>query len=268
MKIRVLGCSGAIARGCKTTSFLVDHDMLIDAGTGVGDLTREEMLRIDDLFLTHAHLDHIAYLPLMLDTIAASRVGRPLRVHALPHTLHALHQHVFNDVIWPDFTRLPTPDNPLLTFHALHTGDVRQCQGRTVEALPAVHSIPAVGYAVRGPEPGAPWWVFTGDTERNPALWQRINQLDVHSLFIETAFSNRERELAQLSRHLSPHTLAQELAHIAPGRRYPIFITHTKPSETDVILSEITLLRAAMQRPDRPAPELRLLHAGDVFDIL
>ena len=86
MKIRVLGCSGAIAQGCKTTAFLVDHDMLIDAGTGVGDLTREEMLRIDDLFLTHAHLDHIAYLPRMLDTIAASRVGRPLRVHALPHT--------------------------------------------------------------------------------------------------------------------------------------------------------------------------------------
>ena len=268
MKIRVLGCSGAIARGCKTTSFLVDHDMLIDAGTGVGDLTREEMLRIEDLFLTHAHLDHIAYLPLMLDTIAASRVGRPLRVHALPHTLLALHQHVFNDVIWPDFTRLPTPDTPLLTFHELHTGEVRQCKGRTVEALPAVHSIPAVGYAVRGPEPGAPWWAFTGDTERNLALWQRINQLDVHSLFIETAFSNRESELAQLSRHLSPHTLAQELAHIAPGRRYPIFITHTKPSETDVILSEITQLRAAMQRPDRPAPELRLLHAGDVFDIL
>ena len=145
--------------------------------------------------------------------------------------------------------------------------DDQRGHGQLVEALPAVHSIPAVGYAVRGPEPGAPWWAFTGDTERNPALWQRINQLDVHSLFIETAFSNRESELAQLSRHLSPHTLAQELAHIAPGRRYPIYITHTKPSETSVILSEITQLRAAMQRPDRPAPELRLLHAGDVFDI-
>ena len=114
MKVRVLGCSGAIARDCRTTAFLIDQDTLIDAGTGVGDLTREEMLRIDDVFLTHAHLDHIACLPLMVDTIASGRAGRPLRVHALPHTLAALRQHVFNDLIWPDFTRLPCPDAPLL----------------------------------------------------------------------------------------------------------------------------------------------------------
>ena len=267
MKIRVLGCSGAIARGCKTTSFLVDHDMLIDAGTGVGDLTREEMLRIDDLFLTHAHLDHIAYLPLMLDTIAASRVGRPLRVHALPHTLHALHQHLFNDLIWPDFTRLPTPDNPLLTFHELRTGDVRQCQGRTVEALPAVHSIPAVGYAVRGPEPGAPWWAFTGDTERNPALWQRINQLDVHSLVIETAFSNRERELARLAKHLSPEVLAAELDQIRAASRYPIYITHTKPAETESIMREIAQFDQVRPPRSEVAHDIRWLSAGHVFEL-
>ncbi|HPU10211.1 MAG TPA: MBL fold metallo-hydrolase, partial [Ottowia sp.] len=84
MRVRVLGCSGAIARDCKTTSFLIDQDTLIDAGTGVGDLTREEMLRIHDVFLTHSHLDHVACLPLMVDTIAAARAGQPLRVHALP----------------------------------------------------------------------------------------------------------------------------------------------------------------------------------------
>ena len=267
MKIRVLSCSGAIAQGCKTTSFLVDHDMLIDAGTGVGDLTREEMLRIDDLFLTHAHLDHIAYLPLMLDTIAASRFGRPLRVHALPHTLHALHQHLFNDLIWPDFTRLPTPDTPLLMFHELCTGDVRQCQGRTVEALPAVHSVPAVGYAVRGPEAGAPWWVFTGDTERNPALWQRINQLDVHSLVIETAFSNRERELARLAKHLSPEVLADELDQIRAASRYPIYITHTKPAETESIMREIAQFDQVRPPRSEVAHDIRWLSAGHVFEL-
>ena len=267
MKIRVLGCSGAIARGCKTTSFLVDHDMLIDAGTGVGDLTREEMLRIDDLFLTHAHLDHIAYLPLMLDTIAASRVGRPLRVHALPHTLLALHQHVFNDLIWPDFTRLPTPDNPLLTFHELHTGEVRQCKGRTVEALPAVHSIPAVGYAVRGPEPGAPWWAFTGDTERNPAFWKRINQMPVAALVIETAFSNRERELARMAKHLSPEVLADELDQIRAASRYPIYITHTKPAETESIMREVAQFDQVRPPRSEVAHDIRWLSAGHVFEL-
>ena len=267
MKIRVLGCSGAIAQRCKTTAFLVDHDILIDAGTGVGDLTREEMLRIDDLFLTHAHLDHIAYLPLMLDTIAASRFGRPLRVHALPHTLHALHQHLFNDLIWPDFTRLPTPDNPLLTFHELRTGDVRQCQGRTVEALPAVHSIPAVGYAVRGPEAGAPWWAFTGDTERNPALWQRVNQMPVAALVIETAFSNRERELARLAKHLSPEVLADELDQIRAASRYPIYITHTKPAETESIMREIAQFDQVRPPRSEVAHDIRWLSAGHVFEL-
>ena len=239
MRVRVLGCSGAIARDCKTTSFLVDQDVLIDAGTGVGDLTREEMLRIEDVFLTHSHLDHVACLPLMVDTIAAARAGQPLRVHALPATIAALRQHLFNDLIWPDFTRLPSAESPLVAFHPLEPGATRQVQGRTIEALPAEHSVPAVGYAARGPDAKAPWWVFSGDTERNPALWQRVNQMPVAALVIETAFSNRERELARLAKHLSPEVLGHELAHIAPGRSYPIFITHTKPSETSLIIDEI-----------------------------
>ena len=73
MKVRVLGCSGAIARECRTTSFLLDADILVDAGTGVGDLTLDEMVGIDHVLLTHSHLDHIAALPLMLDAIAARR---------------------------------------------------------------------------------------------------------------------------------------------------------------------------------------------------
>lgn len=72
MQVRVLGCSGAIARDARTTSFLLDDRILIDAGTGVGDLTLEEMLRIEHVFLTHSHLDHIAALPLMIDSMAAA----------------------------------------------------------------------------------------------------------------------------------------------------------------------------------------------------
>ena len=265
MKIRVLGCSGAIAQGCKTTAFLVDHDILIDAGTGVGDLTRDEMLRIDDLFLTHSHLDHIAYLPLMVDTIASARVGRPLRVHALPHTLHALRQHMFNDLIWPDFTRLPSVLTPLLTFHELETGAVRQVRGRTVEALPAVHTVPAVGYAVCGPQSDAPWWVYSGDTEGDAAFWARVNQLNVHSLVIETAFSNRERELARLSRHLSPEALGEQLGQRAPGRDYPIYIAHTKPSETEAIMREVTQMGDERHAQGEPRIDIRWLNAGDVF---
>ncbi len=267
MRVRVLGCSGAIARDCKTTSFLVDQDVLIDAGTGVGDLTREEMLRVQDVFLTHSHLDHIACLPLMVDTICAARVGQPLRVHALPHTLAALRQHVFNDLIWPDFSRLPSAESPLVTFHPLEVGAVRHVHGRAIEALPAEHSIPAIGYAVRGPQAGGRWWVFSGDTGPNPAFWQRINQLPVHSLVIETAFSNGERELAHLARHLSPAVLADELDQIDCTRRYPIYITHTKPAETETIMREIAQFDQVRPPRSEVAHDIRWLSAGHVFEL-
>src|SRR6476469_1749086 len=111
MKVRVLGCSGAIAKDCRTTSFLVDSDVLVDAGTGVGDLTLDEMARIGHVLLTHSHLDHVAALPLMIDAIAC-RLARPIQVHALPGTIAALKAHVFNGVIWPDFSVIPTPQDP------------------------------------------------------------------------------------------------------------------------------------------------------------
>jgi ribonuclease BN (tRNA processing enzyme) len=105
-----------------------------------------------------------------------------------------------------------------------------------IEVLPAHHTVPAVGFAVEG---NTGWWVFSGDTERNPAFWKRINTLKVACLVIETAFSNRESDLAQRSLHLSPEALAQELAHIPAANHYPIYITHTKPSETALIIDEI-----------------------------
>ena len=71
MRVRILGCSGAIARDCRTTAFLLDHDLLIDAGTGVGDLSLEEMAQVQHVLLTHSHLDHIAALPLLIASVAS-----------------------------------------------------------------------------------------------------------------------------------------------------------------------------------------------------
>ncbi|MDO5624668.1 MAG: 3',5'-cyclic-nucleotide phosphodiesterase [Pseudomonadota bacterium] len=266
MKVRVLGCSGAIAKGCQTTAFLVNQDTLIDAGTGVGELTLQEMARVQDVFLTHSHLDHVACLPLMADSVAASRIGRPLRVHALPATIEALKQYLFNDHIWPDFTRIPSAEQPLIAFHPLDTGTTRTVGQAVVQALPANHSVPAVGYAVRDLAPDAPWWVFSGDTERNPAFWQRINHMHVGALVIETAFSNRERELARRSMHLSPAVLADELDHIDPARRFPIYITHTKPHETETIMREITQFDQVRPPLHEVTHDIRWLSAGHVFD--
>ena len=280
MKIRVLGCSGAIAAGCRTTSFLIDDVLLVDAGTGVGDLTLDEMARIDDVLLTHSHLDHIAALPLMADAIGGLRPpGRPIRVHALAGTLNALRTHVFNDVIWPDFTRLPSPGAPFITLHPVEVGQVFTVASSAlqVEVLPAVHTVPAVGYAVATATQSAaptaapftavddalPWWVFTGDTGRNPAFWKRIATMKVGALVIETAFGDAESDLAARSRHLCPSTLAEELASIPSGATYPVFVTHQKPAETDRIMGEITAAtsEAASSR------EVAALVAGQIIHI-
>ena len=263
MKIRVLGCSGAIARDCRTTSFLVDDDVLVDAGTGVGVLPLEDMARIGYVCRTRSHLDHIAALPLMLDAVGARR-STPVQVHALPPTIEALRAHVFNGTIWPDFTRIPSPGAPFVQFCPLAVGQRIPVGGKTVEVLPAEHTVPAVGFAIStrhdNSETPGHCWVYTGDTGPKPALWQRVNQLLVQALVIETAFAEQDASLAQLSQHLSPQALAQELTHIAPGHRFPIYITHTKPSQTGQIMDEIRLQDAIPG--NGPRHDIRWLQVG------
>jgi ribonuclease BN (tRNA processing enzyme) len=263
MKVRVLGCSGAIAKDCRTTSFLLDSDVLIDAGTGVGDLTLEEMQAIDHVLITHSHLDHIAALPLMIDAIASSLV-KPVKVHALPGTIAALRAHVFNNVIWPDFSRIPTPEKPFISFHEIQVGQTVEFPGKRIEVLPAVHTVPACGFAVTA---GRGCWIFTGDTERNPAFWRRINQMNVAALVIETAFSNRESELAKRALHLAPASLAEELDLIDKNKRFPIFITHTKPAETELIMAEIQKFDQTQPFGENVSHDIRWLHAGQEFEL-
>ena len=236
--IRVLGCSGSIAAGSRTTSFLLDGDVLIDAGTGVGELTLDELARIDHIFISHSHLDHVLSLGLLADRVARRRVTAPaIVVHALPATLEALRTHIFNGVIWPDFTRLPSAEKPLLAFEPFAIGDVLAIGDRHIEVLPAIHTVPAVGFAVLA-EPGA--WVFTGDTGPNPALWQRLSGMKVAHLVIETAFSDEERALAKISSHLCPATLGRELKQLEGS--IEVHITHIKPGEIEAVMGQIAAL--------------------------
>ena len=244
MQIRVLGCSGSIAAGNRTTSFLVDDDILIDAGTGVGDLTLDELARIDHIVISHSHLDHVLSIGLLADSVARRRRAAhspPIEVHALPQTIDALRRHIFNGVIWPDFTRLPDTRNPVLRFVPMAVGEVLGLAGRCIEVLPAQHTVPAVGFAVyQDAAAPASAWVVSGDTGPNPALWARLAQMRVHTLVIETAFSDDELELANISRHLCPTLLRQELAQLAQPAE--VYITHIKPGESEAVMAEITAL--------------------------
>ena len=240
MPIRVLGCSGSIAAGCRTTAFLLDDDILIDAGTGVGDLTLDELARIDHILLSHSHLDHVLGMPLLADSVMRCRSAErpPITVHALPATLEALRRHVFNGVIWPDFSRLPSPQHPVLRFEPIAVGQQLSLGAHRLEVLPAEHTVPAVGFAlsVAGDDASGAW-VYSGDTGPNPALWQRLAQMRVATLVIETAFGDDDIELARISRHLSPALLGAELAQFTQPA--DVYITHVKPGEMEAAMAQI-----------------------------
>ena len=235
MKLRVLGCSGGIGgTHRRTTSFLVDNDILIDAGTGVGELSIAEMAAIDHVFLTHAHLDHIVSLPLMIDSVGDRR-RKPLMVYGPQAVLDTLRQHIFNWSIWPDFSVLPSTDQPFMRYQAIESGATVTLDGRRISALPVDHTIPAVGYCL---DSGAASLAFSGDTGPCDAFWQALNRLDkLRHLIIECAFSNQEQGLAEASKHYCPILLAGELRKL--DRRCEIHITHLKPGQVETTMAEI-----------------------------
>ncbi len=235
IKLRVLGCSGGIGgEHLRTTSLLVDDDVLIDAGTGVGDLSIAELARIDHVFLTHTHLDHIACLPLMIDSVADRR-NTPLTVYGTRPVLNILKAHVLNWLVWPDFAEVPSADNPFMRYQPIDLLQPVTVGGRTFTALPVDHTIPAVAYRL---DSGSSSLVFSGDTGPCDAFWQEVNRIDnLRHLIIECAFPDREERLAIVSKHLCPSMLALELSKLE--RPCEIHITHLKPGQMELTMTEI-----------------------------
>lgn len=234
MKLRILGCSGGIGGNARTTSMLLDNDVLIDAGTGVGELSLTELTMIDHVFITHSHLDHIACIPFLLDSAGFMR-DKPLIVHATEATLEIIKQHIFNWKIWPDFTQIYNERQPFMRYNTIQLGQTVELEGRKITALPANHVVPAVGFQI---DSGTTSLVFSGDTTTNDALWEVVNHIaNLRYLIIETAFCNAEKELAVRSKHLCPSMLAEELLKLKLNPE--IYITHLKPGEVELTMQEI-----------------------------
>lgn len=233
MNLRVLGCSGGIGAALRTTSFLLDDDILLDVGTGIGDLSLDELRKIRHIFITHSHLDHLAGLPLLVDTLLGLN-SPPIVVHALPETLQTLQQHIFNWKVWPDFAELPDKKNPSMRYVEMNIGDTVELNDRKITMLPAVHSVPAAAYSISN---GDGTFAFSGDNSSNDVFWDALNKIDdLKILIIECAFANKDCELAALSKHYCPSTLSADLQKLKSDPR--ILITHLKPGNEALIIEE------------------------------
>lgn len=254
MRLAILGCSGGIARDARTTALLLDDDVLIDAGTGVGDLDLAQLRRIDHVFLTHSHLDHFTALPLLLDSVGSDR-NAPVTVHAQPATLEALQYHIFNDIVWPDFSRIPTPDRPFLRYQPMAVGAERELRGRRLRSIAVNHVVPAVGYLVSGPNGS---FAFSGDTTVTEEFWGVLNNCDdLRHVIIESSFLDDEIALARLSGHLCSSLLAEQLKKLKAGPQ--VHVTHLMPGHEEAAMREIRS-QAPMRAPQR-------LMRGQVFEI-
>lgn len=235
MKLRVLGCAGGIGGREKFTTCLgVDQDILLDAGTGVTNLTVDEMTAIDHVFLTHCHLDHVAGLAFLVDT-ALGRREKPLIVHATEQVIAPLKQHLFNWLLWPDFATLPDVENPIMRWDVMPHGAVTEINGRLIVSHPSEHTPGSSAYAVKG---GGRGFLFTGDTGPVPALWKEMKADDgIDKVIVDCSFPNADEALAQVSRHFCPRTLINDVRDLPPSKEFLVY--HLKPGQEDIIMHEL-----------------------------
>ncbi len=254
MKLKVLGCSGGELRRHRTTCFLVDGEVAIDAGALTGTLPLEELLEVKDIVLTHSHLDHVKDVPLLADLMVGRR-RTPVRVHASTECARTLRQNVFNDLLWPDFTRIPDARRPVMVIEPFDPNRQFRVGKYTVRPVPVRHTVESVGLIVSD---GRSAFAISGDTGPTTRFWRTVNQSRrLKALLVEMSFPNELQDLADISGHLTPNTLATELAKVNRDG-YPVYLYHLKPAHTAVLKRELAALKLQNVRVLSRGDELAL----------
>lgn len=232
----MLGAYGGRDRNKATTSLLVNDAVAIDAGNLLNPLGRDAR-KIDHIFLTHCHMDHLIDLPFLIDAFFAER-NRPLNVYGLPHTLHMLKQHILNGDIWPDFNEinlLNGKDKSMRLFE-IKPDETYEIAGVKLTPFETNHTVPSVGFVV---EKEGSKLMFTSDTYKCPKVWEILNaDAAITTLIIETSFPSRLDKLAEMSRHLTPKLLDEELGNLKRGG-LKVYINHFKPDFIEALKTEL-----------------------------
>ena len=247
MKIRVLGSHGSDLllktpdgpRICRSVGFLVNDELMVDAGTLASALTLEEQQRVKHILLSHLHLDHIKGISPLVDNIFGL-VDHQVVVASLPSVVDGLKKHVFNDLVFPNFFDLQGPGHSILRAQELEAGkEFSVSAGVSVTPIPVNHTVETVGFVIRDDSAA---WIYSGDTHHTEEIWKVAAQTpNLKGVFIEVSFPDSMLDIAVQSKHLTPKLLAQEYRKIGKPD-LPLFVYHMKPTVRDRIIQEISQL--------------------------
>jgi ribonuclease BN (tRNA processing enzyme) len=252
MRIQVLGGFGGESLECRMTSLLINDRVALDAGSLSQALAVEEQVRVHSIVLTHSHMDHTNSLPFFIENVYGKSNGA-IRVYSSPATVYAIRKYLFNNATWPDFTRLPNHLLPAVQFEELADEVAIELDGVSFTPIPVDHLVPTHGFLLRQGGSSVLWSSDTGPTHR---FWEVANQTpDLKAICIDVSFDNALQEIADVSLHLTPHTLQQELDKLE--RKVPVLLHHLKPP----CIARITAEVKAMRNPD-----LHFLEQGKVYE--
>ncbi|OGW41612.1 MAG: hypothetical protein A2010_14830 [Nitrospirae bacterium GWD2_57_9] len=236
MKVKILGCSGSETIGHMPPGFLVNDVMMLDAGTITAALSIQAQSRITDVLISHTHLDHIKSVLFLADNIIG-RIKKPVNIRAIPKVIDAIKKHLMNNIIWPDFTRIPTPKNPVLTYVPMEIGRTISVAGMKVKAIPMNHPVPAVGFVVSD---GRSTFLYSADTGPNEGLWKEAARVkNLTGIIVDTSFPNSLDMIADVSGHFTPGQLHEDLTAARVDHNVPIYIYHIKPVHKQRVLKEL-----------------------------
>jgi len=237
MRIQVLGGHGGLSKGFATTSFLIDGRILIDAGAVAMTLSVDEQSKIDHILISHSHLDHIKDLAFICDNCFGMRPS-PFEVYTHPTVKKILKDHLFNELIWPDFTVLPSENNPTMVINSIGPEQTFKIEDYSITPVPVQHPNDAMGFII---ERGQTAVVFTMDTAATDRIWQVAkNFKNLKAIFTEVSFPNALKGVAKASDHHTPMSMKEELRKMPQD--IPVILTHLKPNFRSEIMKELNSL--------------------------
>lgn len=238
MKISMLGVSGGeLGVENHSISYLVDDKLLIDAGGLLHSMTMESLLKIDNLLLSHSHMDHIKDLPLWGDLIFGQRP--PINVRGAHKTLEVVKNNIFNWLIWPDFTSIPTKENPIFKFKGVEPNSKFSMGGYKITSVEVNHTVLSTAFVI---DDGKSSFIYSSDTSNTDKIWKTANRKkNLKAIFMEISFSNALQDIADASKHYSPATLAIDLKKIK--KDVPIYLYHIKPSVMNTVIKEVKQIK-------------------------